>query len=331
MGCHASKATKPQPGTPLTRTPGHHTTLLGRLSHDKSSPKLLAGADAAAKTPTSRRGDASRPSVTPASTDAGKAKPVPPVDVDDVAKLELQALADAVAAEIPQGLRICILGSTAFRNPESEAVVTALASRLASFLKGSSAVVLTGGMPGVQEFMAKGLSHNGFDRIMNLVFMGQESSYGVGEDLVAGMDLDERRKVFASLGHVYLCIEGGPGVAQEAKDAFERGAFVLPIASTGGASSGLFGFPLGALEQSRFATAAEWACLTEPAEPEAVAEAVVKILHRAAPSLDETSMPHVEDRMQTEVAACPNATRMLEPCLTACWHDQRPKSSLLCL
>ncbi|CAE7676953.1 unnamed protein product, partial [Symbiodinium pilosum] len=67
--------------------------------------------------------------------------------------------------------------------------------------------------------------------------------FAAGEDLAAGLDAAERRKVLGRIGDVYLCIEGGPGVSEEAKVAYDNGAFVLPVPSTGGACGGAFNFP----------------------------------------------------------------------------------------
>ncbi|CAE6937137.1 unnamed protein product, partial [Symbiodinium natans] len=193
---------------------------------------------------------------------------------------EMNVLTKSVEEQLPAGPRICILGSTAFWNEATEPLVKALACRLSSSLRDSNAVILTGGMTGVQEVMAKGLADRGFVRLVNLVHLGHESGFNAGEDLAAGLDAAERRKVFGRLGDVYLCIEGGPGVAEEANMAFENGAFVLPIPSTGGASSGAFNFPQAALERPRCVSPEEWASFSTDGHPEEVASTVVKVLSR---------------------------------------------------
>ena len=66
------------------------------------------------------------------------------------------------------------------------------------------------------------------------------------------------------MGDVYLCLEGGPGVAEEASLAFARGARVVPLAFLGGAGSGAFGFPEAALEPPHWCSAADWERLSEP-------------------------------------------------------------------
>eukprot|EP00419_Tripos_fusus_P006858 CAMPEP_0172681612 /NCGR_PEP_ID=MMETSP1074-20121228/17579_1 /TAXON_ID=2916 /ORGANISM="Ceratium fusus, Strain PA161109" /LENGTH=165 /DNA_ID=CAMNT_0013500141 /DNA_START=45 /DNA_END=542 /DNA_ORIENTATION=- len=138
-------------------------------------------------------------------------------------------------------------------------------------------VVLTGGMPGVQQTFAQSLGPN-FDAQVHLLPEGKTSDFGVGTDIIAGHDLPERMQIFGSLGHVYVCIEGGPGVAKEAKQAFERGAKVLPIMSTGGASSGMFDFPQGALEKPDFVTDYQWSMMKAQGDPDATASAMTDVI-----------------------------------------------------
>lgn len=189
---------------------------------------------------------------------------------------EIEALSAAVEEQLPRGPRICILGGKQFMDPKSEPSVRALAQLLAEPLVRSGAVVLTGGLPGVQATFAEELHRAGFENIVNLVPLGEQSNYGIGEDLVAGLSVEERMGVFAKLGQIYVCIEGGPGVAKEARDAHQRGAFVLPLMSTGGASGGAFGFPTAALEAPSFAVA-EWASLKADT-PEEVAWAAATVI-----------------------------------------------------
>lgn len=59
-----------------------------------------------------------------------------------------------------------------------------------------------------------------------------------------------RQEAFGLLGDVYITVEGGPGVAGEARAAVARGARVVPFVRTGGASGGMFDFPA---EAARFA------------------------------------------------------------------------------
>jgi len=97
-------------------------------------------------------------------------------------------------------------------------------------------------------------------------------------DVEAGRSLEERTELLARLGQVYLTVEGGPRVAREALAAFQCGAVVLPLASTGGASSGMFGFPAEALSMPSFATPQQWDRLQRKGSPESTSRAVVEII-----------------------------------------------------
>lgn len=175
----------------------------------------------------------------------------------------------------PDRLRICILGGTKFNEASSEIVVKALAKKFCERLS-NVVVVLTGGMPGVQQAFAQSLGAN-FGQV-HLLPEGKSSDFGVGKDVIAGHDLPERMHIFGSLGHVYVCIEGGPGVAKEAKQAFERGAVVLPVMSTGGASSGMFDFPQGALKKPDSVTDDQWSMMKAQGDPDATATAMTDVI-----------------------------------------------------
>eukprot|EP00928_Gymnodinium_smaydae_P040368 TRINITY_DN2737_c1_g1_i1.p1 TRINITY_DN2737_c1_g1~~TRINITY_DN2737_c1_g1_i1.p1 ORF type:complete len:1371 (+),score=152.13 TRINITY_DN2737_c1_g1_i1:25-4113(+) len=198
---------------------------------------------------------------------------------------ERSTASHGVLQSIPRGTRVCILGGTKFNDPDSDALVRAIARGFAAHLR-SSVVVLTGGMPGVQEAFAKELGESFQSSLVNLLPRGQSSNYGVGVDLTAGEDLPARMKIFGSIGHIYLSFEGGPGVAKEARAAYSRGAAVLPLISTGGASSGMFEFPVGALERSCCITVEQWELIKTKGDPDATAAAVVDIVKGLTVSME---------------------------------------------
>lgn len=176
-----------------------------------------------------------------------------------------------VRRQLPSGYRfLCVLGGTSFKNPASEPLVQQVAEELrARSVQTQGIVILTGGMKGVQETFAKAVG----DALLmfQLCPVGTDSEFGVGVDVVAGADLPERMEIFGQLGDVYISFEGGPGVAKEAKSAFERGAFVLPMISTGGASGGKFEFPAGALEKPSWASDTQWDAIKDGTDEAAVA------------------------------------------------------------
>eukprot|EP00927_Polykrikos_kofoidii_P047252 TRINITY_DN41371_c0_g1_i1.p1 TRINITY_DN41371_c0_g1~~TRINITY_DN41371_c0_g1_i1.p1 ORF type:complete len:360 (+),score=45.08 TRINITY_DN41371_c0_g1_i1:215-1294(+) len=183
---------------------------------------------------------------------------------------------DPISQLLPSGPRVCILGGTAFKDPANEVFVKALGQAFAEKLT-DRVVVLTGGMAGVQRTFATTLG-NAFPALVHLLPIGQASHFGVGKDINAGGTLEERMAIFAQIGDIYITVEGGPGVAKEAAAAFKRNALVLPVMSTGGASSGMFDFPTNAFERPAFATEHQWACLREKRPPKIAAEALVDII-----------------------------------------------------
>mmetsp|Transcript_111022 Transcript_111022/g.277968 ORF Transcript_111022/g.277968 Transcript_111022/m.277968 type:complete len:290 (+) Transcript_111022:37-906(+) len=174
---------------------------------------------------------------------------------------------------------ICILGGTEFRGTDSEALVKTIAPQLEAAM-GSSAIFVTGGMAGVQETFAKHCGDG--SRVWNLLPMGQSSGYGRGTDINAGANLEERKAIFGLIGDIYITVEGGPGVSEEASVAHARGAVVVPLGRTGGASSGMFDFPVGALQRPCFSTEEQWTLLaSKDASVEESAAALIAIVEKA--------------------------------------------------
>lgn len=114
--------------------------------------------------------------------------------------------------------------------------------------------------------------------VVNLVPKGEGSGFPYGQDIAAGENLEDRMVLLGQLGDVYLTVEGGPVVAKEAKAASARGAAILPLVSSGGASAGMFDFPASALRRPNFATEAQWQALRAPGNPQATAKAVVEMV-----------------------------------------------------
>lgn len=142
---------------------------------------------------------------------------------------------------------VCVLGSTELHSSVSEELVPALVQGLVRRL-GSRIALVTAGAPGVQRLFALSCG-DGAVQVWNVLPEGQSSDYGVGQDVHAGTVREQCDAVFARLGDVYITLEGGPGVAAEAKMAEEQGALVVPLARTGGASAGEFDFPAHVLRK----------------------------------------------------------------------------------
>jgi len=162
-----------------------------------------------------------------------------------------------------QGPRICILGGTTFNEPESEEICRSLAMKLKLRIKDceSEVSVITGGNAGVQQaFTEAWEGGEGSEKVQlyHLLPRGQRSGFSVGADLEAGSSSDVRREVMGGVGDFYITIEGGPGVAAEARLAVARNAVVVPFKRTGGASCGLFSFPEEGLRRPACVSFEQW-------------------------------------------------------------------------
>jgi len=145
---------------------------------------------------------------------------------------------------------VCVLGGTKCSCQETEELIRLVADALFIALPPAGVAFVTGGLPGVQQSFAgtsSSSSSGSKHQHWHLVQKGTASGFGSGSDLEAGRDQVEKGQLLALVGDVYVTFEGGPGVAKEANIAFERGALVVPLVRTGGASSGMFYFPKGAI------------------------------------------------------------------------------------
>lgn len=188
-----------------------------------------------------------------------------------------------ILSALPPLPRVCILGAANLDDPFSKVLVEVLARDLAACMS-NRIVVLTEGMRGVQELFAKAFGSS--SPLVHLLPAGHASGFSVGKDVVAGNSHKERTDIFGRVGQVYISVGGGPEEAKKAKAAFERGAILIPLACSGGASSGMFGFPGGAFSEPGFATREQWACLQQKVSPESAARAVVEILTNLLASVE---------------------------------------------
>jgi len=191
--------------------------------------------------------------------------------------------------ELGNAPRICILGGVACQSVETENLVKAIAPRLYEGL-GAKAVFITSGFPGVQKLFARHCGEG--SRLWNLLTDDQDCNYGIGTNIrLRSTSLQHQRELYASLGDVYIAVEGGPAVSEEARAALAAGAQVVPLARAGGASSGLFGFPAQALERPPFVSAEQWSILSCSDTPLTEAAAVVASVVAGYASLRRTRRP----------------------------------------
>lgn len=199
---------------------------------------------------------------------------------------DLAVAVETAARQLPKGPRVCILGGRKFQERSSELLVKELAKEFAAKLK-DRAVVLTGGLEGIQETFATSLGLP--SQVVNMVPEGESAQFSVGKEVRAGANLGERIQIYGQIGDIYLTIEGGPGVSKEARAASDRDAVVLPMAWTGGASGGMFDFPAKALSKPDYFSEEEWRQVKEKTEMDEVelAQSTAKTVIRGIVTLVE--------------------------------------------
>lgn len=147
---------------------------------------------------------------------------------------------------------VCVTGAVAFREGDAElkVLVGQIAAKLAESLQ-DRVWFVTCGMPGVQKVFAEHCGDG--SRLWNLVPDGLGSGCGIGGE-VSVSSIDDRRAVFGLLGDVYIVVEGGTGVALQAKASASRGAYIIPVMRSRG-------FPIEAFVRPDFIGEEQWALL----------------------------------------------------------------------
>lgn len=138
-----------------------------------------------------------------------------------------------------------------------------------------------------------------------------------GKTVFLGESISERETAVARLLDTCILIEGGPGkfhamqrywqsncisnnpfktgAAHEVEEFIWNDHFVIPVISTGGAASGLYGVPVKIFDQPCNVTDKDWALLADhEAPPIEVAKAVVRIVM----VLKEALANHALNRLQ---------------------------------
>mmetsp|Transcript_22626 Transcript_22626/g.52775 ORF Transcript_22626/g.52775 Transcript_22626/m.52775 type:complete len:974 (-) Transcript_22626:57-2978(-) len=235
-------------------------------------------------------------SVAPAAQAPAKAP------LDDF-ETQVQNEATRFADLLPSGLRrVCILGSTVMHGSDTKSVVEALSRAFASSLPSKSFVTLTGGNSGVQATFVQEYPGDA-SLIYNLVLQGTQSDFGQGTDLEVHGDAALKSALMGEIGDIYVTVEGGPRVAEEARRAILRGATVVALSKTGGASAGAYGFPPAALKRPSSLSQAVWQQLQAASSADEIAAATVKaiqeVLKKEATQVlataDRAALPQEDD------------------------------------
>ena len=204
----------------------------------------------------------------------------------------LAAVCSTSGIPVSSVVTIGLFGSVDFYNADSEALCVAIGAGLALALP-DKAVILTGANAIVQEKISRSFHDtrgSSTTRVYHLApdgFTGCD--WGFGEVLMAGQNMAERRELLAGTSAVGISVEGGPGTADEmslllsSSSSSSSAAVLLPLARTGGASSGMFGAP--AVARPEAVSEADWALLADSSasvdsSAAAMVRAVVAVLAR---------------------------------------------------
>jgi len=215
----------------------------------------------------------------------------------DLRESELGAAVKDVKAQLGDGRCVCVLGGQSFNDPASEDLVKALGAHLPAAV-GDAVVFLTGGMRGVQETFATSAKETSGVRLFHLLPENEEPTGWAGTDIHIGANLHQRKQVFSEVGDIYICAEGGPGVSAEAQRAVDRGAVVIPLVRTGGASGGMFDFPAAALERPSFATEDQWSLLSNKGAD--VGDSAAAVAAIVAGLMREQARPSADKKVESE-------------------------------
>ena len=189
-----------------------------------------------------------------------------------------EQLAQQLAALLPTGPRLAVLGSTDFWHADSQHTCTEV-GRLLTAIPGL--ILLTGGVEGIGEAIGRSFSQacreRGIEpRIYHVLPEGEEP-WDYGQTLFAGADMTERREVLGRLARLYLLVEGGPRAQHEVEVAWNQGATVLPVGRSGGYAAALF----AQMNRPNPLDAETWEVLGSSASSaEQTARAVVQVVQR---------------------------------------------------
>lgn len=250
------------------------------LTYTQEQQKRL-NVDEHGNPPQNQMRSSSKPRSSNMQTLESKLNGVPPksckIRVAEDSKFDPSDVVESLKDTLGVGVRICIVGGATFASDATEELVATIAKQMCEWF-GDSAIFITEGQAGIQNTFAKNCRSGSSDgRIYNLIVRGEKSSVEVGIAVPAGKNVEQRRVVFASVGHIYITIESGLGVARLAKNAYQKGAIVIPLAYAGGA--GQFNFPTRALIPPNGVDADKWRALrNSEASPADTASALLSVL-----------------------------------------------------
>lgn len=181
-------------------------------------------------------------------------------------------------------LRVCLLGGKFRKDTDDEQRLVPVLQAISRAFESRPDLdihLVTGGLDGVQRSYSALIGESYRPKLLHLASReGLESS--IDSSMEHGRHVQvcdkkvEKATVMANIGSIYLMVSGGPGVAAEAMQALDRGAVVLPLMFTGGASSFKYKeFP--EMKRPKYASKKQWEAL-KVGPPEQAAEAIVEIV-----------------------------------------------------
>ena len=211
-------------------------------------------------------------------------------------KEELDALCMELAGKLPKGRLVYISGGTKFFSPLGEAICVELGTQLA---RKKGVVLVTGGFYGVGETVAKSF-HDERARlgephgVCHIVAVRDDQDKSLqtrqrpdgtfeavpyGETLFFGSSVRQREMLTPRLLDLCILIEGGPGAAFEVQQFSWNEKYVVPVAVTGGAASGLFEVPKSVFQRPQGVNESDWLVLSDHhASPQDITAAIVSIV-----------------------------------------------------
>lgn len=239
-------------------------------------------------------------------------------------KEELDTLCAELAQKLPKGKLVYISGGTNFYSPLGKAICTELGVRLA---KERDVVLITGGFYGVGETVARSF----YDERVRLGESGglchivavkddQDRSHQTrqrpdktfealpfGTTFFSGSSVRQREMLTPRLLDLCVLVEGGPGAAFEVQQFNWNEKYVIPVAATGGAASGLFEVPQSIFQRPQGVCESDWSLLSNhSASPSDIADAIVRIV--SALTAPQSERKTDLNRSDTEIVFCEETT-----------------------
>mmetsp|Transcript_104165 Transcript_104165/g.334151 ORF Transcript_104165/g.334151 Transcript_104165/m.334151 type:complete len:1059 (-) Transcript_104165:71-3247(-) len=196
-------------------------------------------------------------------------------DFFDLGKRRAGPCSDSVAQQtLPSSCalrrrpQVCLLAGRAFKRPASFALVEQIAQELITGC-GIQSCFVTVGMPGARS-RAEQPSPRLWSFTPTHPAAASDGEYGLRAEVATGgkhLRKDGHASKVARTRDIYITLEGGFGLSTEVEQVLKRGAVVIPLRCTGGASSGLYNFPKKALAKPPFVKAKHWNVLQDSLAP----------------------------------------------------------------